>query len=334
MPYYVHLTRIDWHYEGASPELRALLPEADMELSSSDHTAQTFEEGLRKLAAERHDVLADALVEDGFRAYWLYRARDGEVSSVRVEERTEGALDREVKLPLDDMASVTLARSGDEIRALLEEQTDFDGADEEDDEVTLPIRYDDEDSMRQLLELVASAIDEGEHRFVAQVELDRFLVELSPGTASVRKLVVVTEPALFAHLIDGRYTPVPEPPPRPGERREQALYWPEDMLQALKEEAYRLDVSLSNLVQKAWKASHAKVAESERPALSALLRGFEGDKRKQTIFLPGDMLVQIRDQAERLDSSLSFVTQSAWVLAREAISALPTRDAAAADDDD
>lgn len=188
--------------------------------------------------------------------------------------------------------------------------------------------------MRQLLELVASAIDEGEHRFVAQVELDRFLVELSPGTASVRKLVVVTEPALFAHLIDGRYTPVPEPPPRPGERREQALYWPEDMLQALKEEAYRLDVSLSNLVQKAWKASHAKVAESERPALSALLRGFEGDKRKQTIFLPGDMLVQIRDQAERLDSSLSFVTQSAWVLAREAISALPTRDAAAADDDD
>lgn len=322
MPYYVKMTRIDWHYDEASPELRALLPEANLQLMSRNHTAQTFEEELRRLAVERRDVVADALVEDGFRSYWLYRVREGVVSVTAAEERAEDSLGREVELPLDDMATVTLVRSGDEIREMLEEQTEFDGCDE-DGEVTLPIGYDDEPSMRELLARVAHAIDSGEHRFVAEVEADRFLIDLAPGRAKVQKLVAVTEPALFARLISARYADVPEPPPRPGERREQALYWPEEVLQALKEEASRLDVSLSNLVQKAWKASREKVAGSDRASLAALVAGFTGDKRKQTILLPGEILVELREQAARLDSSLSFVAQGAWALARDALSALP-----------
>src|SRR5262245_56939580 len=115
MPSYVKMSRIDCHYEQASPELRAILPEANLNLSSSDHTAQTFEEQLRKLAAERHDLVVDALVEDGFRGYWLYRAQGGQVSTVEVEERPEGALDRKIELPLDDMATVTLVRQAVEI---------------------------------------------------------------------------------------------------------------------------------------------------------------------------------------------------------------------------
>jgi uncharacterized small protein (TIGR04563 family) len=321
MPYYVCSSRIDWHYDEASPELRAILPDANLNLSSRDHTAQTFEEQLRKLAAERHDLVVDALVEDGFRGYWLFQARHGNVSARAVEERPEGALDREVALPFDDMATVTLARQHDEIRAMLEAHPDFDS--EDGDEITLPLRYDDEASMRALLALVAKAIDEGEHRFVAEVELERFLVEMRPGTCSVRKLVVVTEPELFSRLLRGRFVDVPEPPPRADEKREQALYWPQDMLEAIKEEAYRLDTSLSNIVQRAWNASRTKIAESERETLSPLLRGFSGEKAKQSLYFAGDMLTEMRDQAARLDSSLSFVVQAAWVLARDAIAALP-----------
>lgn len=121
-------------------------------------------------------------------------------------------------LPLDDMATIALVRHIDEIRAMLAEQPDFDG--DEGDEVTLPLRYEDEASMRDVLDRVSEAIEEGEHRFVAEVELERFLVEIRPGAASVRKLVVVTEPHLFSRLLRGQFADVPEPPPRAGEKRE------------------------------------------------------------------------------------------------------------------
>jgi uncharacterized small protein (TIGR04563 family) len=321
MPYYMQMSRIDCHYEQASPELRAILPDVNHRLSSRNHTSQTFEEELRKLASERHDLVIDALVDDGFRGYRLYRARAGHVSAIEVDERPEGALDSQVELPLDDLATVTLVRNLEEIRTILAEQSDFDG--DEGDEVTIPLRYEDEASMRNVLDLVSKGIDEGEHRFVAEAEFERFLVELRPCTASVRKLAVVTEPQLFARLLRGQFASVPEPPPRADEKKQQALYWPQDMLQSIKEEAFRLDTSVSNIVQKAWKASRVRIAETELESLSTLLDGFSGDKAKQTIFFPADMLVEIRDQAARLDESLSFVVQGAWVLARDAIAALP-----------
>jgi uncharacterized small protein (TIGR04563 family) len=321
MPCYVKMSRIDWHYDHATPELQAILRDANLNLSSRDHTAQTFEEQLRKVAADSPDLLADALTEDGFRGYWLFRAREGRVVAAEVEQRPEGGVDRQVELPLDEVATVVLIRQAAEIRSMLEEQGDFDGG--ESDEIELPLRYENESSMREVLDRVAKAIDEGEHRFVAEVDLERFLVEIFPGTASVRRLVVMTEPNLVARLLQGQFPHVPEPPPRADEKREQSLYWPQDMLQTIKDEAFRLDTSLSNIVQKAWKTARLQVAASDRETLSPLLRGFSGEKAKQTVLLPGDMLVEIREQAARLDASLSFVVQSAWALAHDTIAALP-----------
>jgi uncharacterized small protein (TIGR04563 family) len=322
MPSYMRFSRIDWHYERATPDLQAVLRQANHELSSPYHTAETFENELRAVASTRRDLVADALVEDGFRAYRLYRARDGEVSATEVDERPDGVLGERVSLPFGDVASVTLRREVDHVRSMLQAQSDFDGG--EGAEVDLPLCYDDESSMREVLGAVAKSIEGGEHRFVAEVGLDRFLVELRPGGATVRRLVFVTEPDLVAHLLLRRFADVPEPPPRPTETREQPVYLSQDMLQVIKNEALRLDKSLSWLVQKAWKIARPKVVTSDRQTLSALRLGPSGAKaQKQTVFFPGDMLVEIRDQATRLDSSVSFVVQSAWALASAAIAALP-----------
>jgi uncharacterized small protein (TIGR04563 family) len=319
MPYYLRMSRIDWHYDNASPELRAILPEANLNLSSPDHTKETFDEQLSKLAAERSDLMVDALIEDGFRGYWLYRARASKVSIMNVVERPQDAIDRDLPLPLDDMATVTLVRDADDIRSMLAEHPD--GDDDDGDEVDLPLCYRDETSMRELIDRVSTSINDGDHRFVAEVGLERFLVEIRHGAALVRKLIVVTEPALFARLVSGQFVKVPA---RADETRAQAVYWPQNMLTAIESEAFRLNASLSNIVQRAWKASREKIASSERPSLAPLLRGFGGDQTKQTIVFPGDMFMEIRNQATRLDASASFVAQVAWVLSHDAIAALPS----------
>lgn len=45
------------------------------------------------------------------------------------------------------------------------------------------------------------------------------------------------------------------------EERKQSLYFPGDMLQGMKEEAARLDRSLSWVVQRAWKIAKAELAQ-------------------------------------------------------------------------
>lgn len=325
MPYYVRMSRLDWGYDDAPADLQTVLRDANLELSSLNHTAETFEAELRALAAARPEVTLDALLEDGFRAYVLFRARGGVVSVEAVDERCEGALDREVDLPLDDLATVNVGEAVESISALLEDNEELD-ADEETGEVTLPLFYADEATMRAAMDRVAAAMTEGEERFVAEVDLDRFLIELRPGVATVHRLVIVTEPELVGRLLRGEYTEPPAPPPRPDEKREQALYFPESMLQSMKEEASRLDVSLSFVTQRAWKLAREVIGEKERDALADALEEFrEDDKRKQTLFFPGSLLIEIQAQATRLDSSMSFVVQSAWVFARSSIAALPAQ---------
>jgi hypothetical protein len=211
MPYYLRKTCIDWHYERVTPELREFVQRANLSLSSSHHTLQTFEKELRSVAAEKPTVVADALIEDGFRQYWLYSVRGGVVIEVEVEERPV-ALDRPVSLPRDDTALVDLVGEREEIAAALAACSDFDGG--ADDEFELPLAYTDEPSMREVLARVALAIESGEHRFVAEVDDDssRFLVELRPGDARVSKLIVVTEPDLVNRLLRRRYAKVPAPP--------------------------------------------------------------------------------------------------------------------------
>jgi uncharacterized small protein (TIGR04563 family) len=45
----------------------------------------------------------------------------------------------------------------------------------------------------------------------------------------------------------------------PSDKRKQSLYFPESMLEEIKEEAARLDRSLSWVVQRAWKAARPDI---------------------------------------------------------------------------
>jgi uncharacterized small protein (TIGR04563 family) len=46
-------------------------------------------------------------------------------------------------------------------------------------------------------------------------------------------------------------------------------------------------------------------------------------ERKQSLYFPEEMLVEIREEAARLDRSLSWVVQRAWKLARKQVRAMP-----------
>ncbi len=48
------------------------------------------------------------------------------------------------------------------------------------------------------------------------------------------------------------------------------------------------------------------------------------DKRKQSLYFPEAMLQEIKDEAARLDRSLSWVVQRAWKLARTEVKKLPS----------
>lgn len=48
------------------------------------------------------------------------------------------------------------------------------------------------------------------------------------------------------------------------------------------------------------------------------------DKRKQSFYFQEDMLQDIREEAARLDRSLSWVVQRAWKVARADIAKLPS----------
>jgi uncharacterized small protein (TIGR04563 family) len=47
------------------------------------------------------------------------------------------------------------------------------------------------------------------------------------------------------------------------------------------------------------------------------------DKRKQSLYFPEDMLLQIQGEATRLDRSLSWIVQQAWKTARSQIAKMP-----------
>lgn len=52
------------------------------------------------------------------------------------------------------------------------------------------------------------------------------------------------------------------------DKRKQSLYFPEDILQEIKQEAFRQDRSISWIVQKAWK--HARQQMAEYPSVNDL----------------------------------------------------------------
>jgi uncharacterized small protein (TIGR04563 family) len=59
------------------------------------------------------------------------------------------------------------------------------------------------------------------------------------------------------------------------------------------------------------------------------------DKRKQSLYFPESMLQEIKEEAARLDRSLSWVVQRAWKISRLEIKKLPSvNEVDGADDDD
>ena len=63
--------------------------------------------------------------------------------------------------------------------------------------------------------------------------------------------------------------------------------------------------------------------------LQKVLFFMPNDKRKQSLYFPDEMLEEIKQEAARLDRSLSWLVQRAWRLARAEIRALPSDDATA-----
>ena len=50
----------------------------------------------------------------------------------------------------------------------------------------------------------------------------------------------------------------------------------------------------------------------------------KSDKRKQSLYFPETMLAEIKEEAARLDRSLSWIVQRAWKLARGDIRKIPS----------
>lgn len=48
------------------------------------------------------------------------------------------------------------------------------------------------------------------------------------------------------------------------------------------------------------------------------------DARKQSLYFPDEMLVEIQTQAQRLDRSLSWVVQQAWKISKTELRKIPS----------
>lgn len=59
----------------------------------------------------------------------------------------------------------------------------------------------------------------------------------------------------------------------------------------------------------------------------------KSDKRKQSLYFPEDMLDEIKQEAVRLDRSLSWIVQRAWKIARLEVKRIPSVDDLVEEDD-
>ena len=75
------------------------------------------------------------------------------------------------------------------------------------------------------------------------------------------------------------------------------------------------------------------IGERENTAKPSNQESSKSDKRKQSLYFPEDMLEEIKDEAARLDRSLSWIVQRAWKIARLEIKRLPSVDDILDDED-
>jgi uncharacterized small protein (TIGR04563 family) len=210
----------------------------------------------------------------------------------------------------------------------------------EDGAVEVPYEYVSEEAMRSALTVAARAMTGPPVELIAEVPAQagrRFWVTLRPGRAEIRSTRSWPSSDLHEHaqLIERLLSASPsELVPEAATVREraagrdkieQALYFTEATLQELHEQATRCDRSLSWIVQSAWRFAQPRIAGlADRAAASALSRPLlDSHKRKQTLYFPTEMLVEMEAQAARFDSSLSWLLQLVCTLAREPLAALP-----------
>jgi len=109
------------------------------------------------------------------------------------------------------------------------------------------------------------------------------------------------------------------------DKRKQSLYFPEDMLREIQEEANRQDRSLSWIVQQAWKIALGQRRDRDWRSLRPGARVVSAnDARKQSLYFPDEMLNEIQTQAQRLDRSLSWVVQQAWKISKTELRKIPS----------
>jgi uncharacterized small protein (TIGR04563 family) len=97
------------------------------------------------------------------------------------------------------------------------------------------------------------------------------------------------------------------------------LFWPESMLEAIQTQACRLDRSFSWVVEKAWII--AKDVASTSTGGNSLPR--DGDRRKQSIYLPIEIYAELADIARREERSMSVVVQRALTAAWPTVTTMP-----------
>jgi uncharacterized small protein (TIGR04563 family) len=60
----------------------------------------------------------------------------------------------------------------------------------------------------------------------------------------------------------------------------------------------------------------------------------KSDKRKQSLYFPEEMLMEITNEATRQDRSLSWIVQKAWKIARNEIKGYPSVNEASEEDEE
>jgi len=275
VPYFIDLIRIDWHVAETPAELHDAISAANERCTGSDHTLLTVREGLEAAARLDPRIMADALCDTGFNSFSYLFVRDGQVTEVAVEEVPEHGE------PYDE--------------------PDNDSAGDLDYE----LYFDDEAQLRDKLQSIRPTKPA---TFIATAGDQRFLVELTPEQWSMSKMLVLTQPALFAKLMAADYAvPAAKKQPRvPDDKYSQALYLTAGQLGWMQAMATKGDKSLSWIAQRAVKLAGAKLGE-----LVAAYRTPEGEKQKQTLYFPGRMLDQLDAVAAARDCSISTIIQAA-----------------------
>jgi uncharacterized small protein (TIGR04563 family) len=66
------------------------------------------------------------------------------------------------------------------------------------------------------------------------------------------------------------------------------------------------------------------IGDKDQKVPAASVGDSKTDKRKQSLYFPESMLQEIKEEAARLDRSLSWVVQRAWKISRLEIKKLPS----------